>query len=126
MGALLVPIVLGLVVLVLAAVAVTRFTRREIEHGDQLRAADRPTLTYEVPPGQDPAVVLVALRHAGYDASADAGSGASSPVVIIGTTTGGAPDREDVRAALSRLDRVNVDPEADVALDLPPVRFTDE
>jgi hypothetical protein len=126
MGAVLVPVILLLVVLVLAAYAVKRFGRREIEHGDRLQNADRPTLRYEVPAGQDPAAVLTELRRAGYDASADSEPGPSSPVVIIGTTTGDAPDREQLRATLDRMDVVNVDPRVDVPLDRPAVRFMDE
>jgi hypothetical protein len=53
-------------------------------------------------------------------------AGYRSVMVIIGTTTGEAPDRENVRAALSRSDHVNVNPDSDGTLDLPPVRFTDE
>ena len=74
-----------------------------------LQNADLPTLRYEVPPGQDPAVVLVGLRQAGYDASADS-DGPPSPIVIIGGT-GSAPDREAVRRALTDLDGTNVVPQ---------------
>jgi hypothetical protein len=126
MGAVLVPVLLLLVVLALAAYALKRFGRREIQHSDRLQNADRPTLRYEVPAGQDPAAVLTELRRAGYDASADSEPGPSSPVVIIGTTTGDVPDREQLRATLDRIDVVNVDPEVDVPMDRPPVRFMDE
>ena len=126
MGAVLVPVILLLVVLVAAAYAVKRFGRREIEHSDHLQNADRPTLRYEVPAGQDPAAVLTELRRAGYDASADSEPGPSSPVVIIGTITGDAPDREQLRATLDQLDLVNVDPGVDVPMDRPAVRFMDE
>jgi hypothetical protein len=126
MGAVFVPIILIVIVLVLGAIAVKRFTRAEVEHSDRLQNADRPTLRYEVPPGQDPAVVLSELRNAGYDASADSEPGPSTPIVIIGADGGDPPDRERLRAVLERMDRVNVDPEADVALDRPPVRFMDE
>jgi hypothetical protein len=126
MAAGLIVVLFVVVALVLAAYALKRFGSREIEHSDRLQNADRPTLRYEVPPGQDPAAVLTELRRAGYDASADSEPGPSSPVVIIGTTTGGAPDREQLRATLERMDVINVDPEADVVMDRPPVRFLDE
>jgi hypothetical protein len=126
MGALLVPILLLLVAVVLGVLAVKRFTRAERHHSDRLQAVERPTLSYEVPPGQDPAVVLGNLREAGYDASADSEPGPSSPILIIGTHTGGPPDREDVRSVLDRVDASNVNPDDSVALPRPPVRFTDE
>jgi hypothetical protein len=84
-----------LVVLFAGAWAVTRFTRAEREDGDRLQIADRATLRYLVPPGQDPAVVLTELCAAGYDASADSEPGPSSPIVIVGTHSGVAPDREE-------------------------------
>jgi hypothetical protein len=126
MAAVLIVVLFVVVALVLAAYALKRFGSREIEHSDRLQNADRPTLRYQVPPGQDPAAVLTELRRAGYDASADSEPGPSSPVVIVGTTSGGAPDREQLRATLERMDLVNVDPEADVAMDRPPVHFMDE
>ena len=72
MGAALVPVVLILVALVLVWLVVRRFTQQEIARSDRLQNADRPTLRYEVPAGQDPTVVVIALREAGYDASPDA------------------------------------------------------
>jgi hypothetical protein len=126
MGAVLVPILLLLVVVVLGVLAVRRFSRAEIHHSDRLQAEGRPTLRYEVPPGQDPALVLAGLREAGYDASADSEPGPSSPVVIIGTTSGGAPDREDLRSLLRRIDDSNINPDDSQRLARPPVRFTDE
>jgi hypothetical protein len=126
MGAVLVPILLLLVVIVLGVLAVKRFSRAETDHSDRLQADQRPTLSYEVPPGQDPALVLAGLREAGYDASADSEPGPSSPILIIGTTSGGMPDREDLRSLLGRIDDSNVNPEDSQRLSRPPVRFTDE
>jgi hypothetical protein len=96
-----------------------------VQHSDRLQHSDRPTLRYEVPPGQDPAVVVAGLRQAGYDASADSEPGPSSPIVIIGAT-GGAPDREDVRRRLADLDGTNVVPEESAQVHRSRVRFLDE
>jgi hypothetical protein len=126
MGAVLVPILLLLVVVVLGVLAVKRFTREEVRHSDRLQTAERPTLRYEVPPGQDPARVLAGLREAGYDASADSEPGPSSPIVIIGTRGGGQPDREDLRSLLGRIDGSTVNPEERQRVARPAVRFTDE
>jgi hypothetical protein len=125
MGALLVPVVVLIVLLVVAAVVVQRFTRKELDHSDRLQAENRPTLRYEVPAGQDPALVLAGLRQAGFDASADSEPGPSSPIVIIGAT-GGAPDREAVRRTLADLDGTNVNPEDSAPVERPRVTFTDE
>lgn len=125
MGAVLVPVILLVVVLVLAAIAVKRFSRQERQHSDRLQADDRPTLRYEVPPGQDPAVVLAGLRQAGYDASADSEPGPSSPIVIIGAQ-GGEPDREAVRRTLADLDGTNVVPSESAPVERSRVRFLDE
>src|SRR5689334_3864818 len=110
MGAVLVPVILLVVLLVLAVLAVKRFSAREVQHSDRLQRDDRTTLRYEVPAGQDPAVVLAGLRQAGYDASADSEPGPSSPIVIIGARGGGDPDREAVRRTLADLDGSNVVP----------------
>ena len=125
MGAVLVPVLLVVIVLVIGAIAVKRFTRAEIDHSDRLQADERPTLRYRIPAGQDPALVLAGLRRAGYDASADSEPGPSSPIVIMGAT-GGAPDREAVRRALADIDGTNVVPEESGTVDRTRVRFEDE
>jgi hypothetical protein len=126
MGAVLIPVVLVLVVLLAGGYAATRFMRAERARSDRLQNADRPTLRYQVPPGQDPAVVLAELRAAGYDASADSEPGPSSPIVIVGTRSGSAPDREELRSVLTRISNANIDREAEPVDDVPPGRFVDE
>jgi hypothetical protein len=125
MGAVFVPVILLIVVVVLAWIALKRFGRREIQASDQLQNADRATLRYQVPAGQDPAVVLSGLRRAGYDASADSEPGPSSPIVIIGAR-GGDPDREAVRRTLADLDGTNVVPGESASVERSRVRFADE
>jgi len=125
MGAVLVPVIVLIVVLVLAVIAVKRFSRTEVEHSDRLQNADRATLRYEVPAGQDPAVVVAGLRQSGYEASADSEPGPSSPVVIIGSP-GGEPDREAVRRTLADLDGTNVVPQESGQVQRSRVRFVDE
>jgi hypothetical protein len=125
MGAVLVPVILIVIVLVAGAIALKRFGRAQVAHSDRLQNADRPTLRYEVPPGQDPALVLAGLHQAGYQASADSEPGPSSPIVIIGAG-GGAPDREEVRRTLSDLDGTNIVPEESGQVERYRVRFMDE
>ncbi len=125
MAAVLVPVILLLVAIVLVGLAIKRFSRAQVEHSDRLQYADRPTLRYQVPPGQDPAVVLSGLRSAGYDASADSEPGPSSPIVIIGSTHGD-PDREEVRRTLAAIDGTNVVPAESGQVQRSRVRFVDE
>jgi hypothetical protein len=125
MAAVLVPVIIVVVAIIAVAIAVKQFGRRELRHSDRLQNADRPTLRYAVPAGQDPAVVLAGLRQAGFDASADSEPGPSSPIVIIGAT-GAAPDREEVRRTLADLDGTNIVPEESGQVQRSRVRFVDE
>jgi hypothetical protein len=125
MGAFLVPVVLVLIVVVVGVAAVKRFGSDTVAQSDRLRATERPTLRYLVPPGQDPAVVLAALRGEGLDASPDSEPGPSSPIVIIGAD-GGALDREAVRATLVLLDETNINPDESGSPERGRVRFLDE
>ena len=126
MGAVLVPVILLVVVLVLAVLAVKRFSAREVQHSDRLQRDDRTTLRYEVPAGQDPAVVLAGLRQAGYDASADSEPGPSSPIVIIGARGGGDPDREAVRHDVAAVEIGEGAPDESAPVQQARPRFVDE
>jgi hypothetical protein len=126
MGAVLVPMLLILVAAALGWLAVRRFTQREVSRSERLQDADRPTLRYEVPAGQDPAAVLIGLREAGYEASPDSEPGPSSPLVIIGTPTGEAPDREQLRVVLARITGTNVVPSESETVQRHRVVFADE
>jgi hypothetical protein len=125
MGAVLVPLIFLVIVIIAVAIAIKQFGQREVQHSDRLQYADRPTLRYAIPPGQDPATVLAGLRRAGYDASADSEPGPSSPIVIIGAT-GAEPDREDVRRTLTDLDGTNIVPGESGEVQRSRVRFLDE
>ncbi|HEY3530128.1 MAG TPA: hypothetical protein VGK78_13360 [Nocardioides sp.] len=126
MGAyVLVPIVIIIVLIVCGVIAFNRFGRREMAQSDRLQYADRPTLRYQVPPGQDPVVVVTGLRRAGYEASPDSEPGPSSPIVIIGASDA-EPDREAVRRTLEDLDGTNVMPNESAEVERSRVRFVDE
>jgi hypothetical protein len=126
MGAVLVPVLIVVIVALLVWLAVRSFSHREHEHSDRLRAERSNALLYEVPPGQDPAVVLVHLESEGYDVSADDGAGAASPILIIGSRDSAEPDREAVRRALHECQSTNINPEESAALEPHAVRFVDE
>jgi hypothetical protein len=127
MGAVLVPVILILIVAVLVWLAVRAFSRREVDHSDELQ--QRPSghsVRYQVPPGQDPAAVLHHLESEGYDVSPDSERGPSSPILVIGTQEAGMVDREYLRRTIASFDETNVNPEESGHLDRPPVRFLDE
>jgi hypothetical protein len=126
MGAVLVPLLLVAIVVVAGLALTRRFTRETVTQSDRLQAPGRPTLRYQIPPGQDPAVVVAALGDEGYDVSPDSEPGPSSPIVIIGRRDGGEPDREAVRASLTLLDETNIDPPTSGPVERGRVRFLDE
>jgi len=126
MGAVLVPVILVVIVLILGGLAVRAFTRREVDDSNELQRAHRHSVRYQVPPGQDPAAVLHHLESEGYDVSPDSEPGPSSPILIIGTQDATVVDREYLRRAIASFDETNVNPEESGHLDRPPVRFLDE
>ena len=126
MGAVFVPVILVLIVVALVVVAIRAFSRREVEHSDQLQADHRYSVRYQVPPGQDPAVLLHHLESEGFDVSPDSGPGPSSPIIIIGSRDATAVDREAVRATIGELDETNINPAESASVDRGPVRFLDE
>jgi hypothetical protein len=127
MGAVLVPVILIVIVAVLVGLAVRAFSRREVDHSDELQQRpSRYSVRYQVPPGQDPAAVLHHLESEGFDVSPDSGRGPSSPILIIGTPEATVVDREYLRRTITSFDETNVNPEESGHLDRPPVRFLDE
>ena len=126
MGAVLVPVVLIAIVLVLVVLAVRAFSRREVDHSDELQYSHRYSVRYQVPPGQDPAAVLHHLQSEGYDVSPDSEPGPSSPILIIGTQDATVVDREYLRRTISAFDETNVNPSESGPADRPRVRFLDE
>lgn len=112
------------VVAVLVGLATGRLgstLRRSRERQEHLESARTPTLEYAVPAGQDPAVVLSALRQAGFVAATD--STTSGRHVLIECP--GGVDRERARVR-SVIESANVTaPDDGAPLDI-EVRFTDE
>lgn len=62
-------------------------------------------LRYNVPNGQDPAVLVAALSRAGYDAQDDPVAGGSS--LLIARRDGSAPARSDVRSLIERSNKTS-------------------
>lgn len=106
MSAALVPIVIVLAAAALVVLAVTGLTRRQ---NRQVAKSERPTtadVRYRVPEGQDPAVVLVALRDAGYEATGE------NDLVIVSVLSDTPEQRDRVRgvirdAGLSMEDKIS-------------------
>jgi len=120
MGAVLVPIVVVLALLVLGAVMIKRLGREGAERRDEVMTAAHP-LRYQVPAGQDPAAVLVALSRHGFEAVADPDDLHS--VVIMCPL--GSKQREEVRIVLENQAQQTLDPQ-DEHVPAGPVRFLDE
>lgn len=69
------PVIAALIVIGLVVVHVLRkqtgFVRTRSRIHDQLESDRTPTLAYDVPTGEDPAVILAALELAGYTATVE-------------------------------------------------------
>lgn len=122
MGAILIPILIVVIVVVALGMAAKGFVRTERERTDHVRA-EGSTLRYEVPAGQDPAEVIVQLVRAGYEVVPDATVGQSSEILIGGRGRKRAK-REEVRLLLEQMSRVGAEGGATGAP--PRVRFMDE
>ena len=120
MGAAYVLVILVVVALVVAGVLLARLGRHSAaKHEEVTTAPDR--LRYDVPAGQDPAAVLVALSRGGFEAVADPGN----PHVITVMLPLGPKQREEVRVLLENEAEQTLDPQ-DHHVPGGPVRFADE
>lgn len=125
------PLAIAAVVIVLAILAWVLVSSgvlaKSVQEGEVEAGVDaderRGALAYAVPPGQDPAAVLVALDQHGIHAEPETRAG--TPHVVVPRPDGTADEaawREEVRAAIGAADTSRVDPAPMHA----PVRFTDE
>jgi hypothetical protein len=120
MGAAYVLVVLVVVALVLAGVLLSRLGRHSVAQHEEVTAA-RDVLRYDVPAGQDPAAVLVALSRGGFEAVADP----ADPHVLTVMLPLGPHQREEVRVILEREAEQTLDPQ-DHHVPGGPIRFVDE
>lgn len=116
----LVPIVAALVVVAFLAALAWVLRNRNVDEAAKersLQSDETPTLTYLVPPGQDPAVLVAALEQSGFDASADVVGG---PQRLLVGAHQGRPDREKMPSIIEdAIDHAK-------PVDARPVRFVDE
>jgi hypothetical protein len=117
-----VPIVIGIVLLLVVVVAVLATATRGInERKEVIEDPDVETLTYRMPPGQDPATVVAALQHEGFTANADPVSGGHD--VVVACVEGRNAQRAQVRSIIAGTGSGD---EAPSSVEVPPVRFADE
>jgi hypothetical protein len=122
-------LVLVLVVVVVVVIAFLALTRggaagrwgRERAAAHEELAGPASTLDYEVPAGQDPALLVAALREEGYEAAPDPHR---TNLLHIECPSGPDRERSRVRATLGAVRSTAID--AGAPMDPGPVRFVDE
>jgi hypothetical protein len=114
-------VVLVLAVVVAAYLMLKRRTDAVAGKADRLESPQTETLTYTLPPGQDPAVVLAALERDGFTALSPVTGG--RPQVIVECPNGRERNREPVRRALEGAGTTGFEGEP---LDTHGVQFDDE
>jgi len=128
MGALYALIIVVVIALVAGAVMLQRLGRERQARHEQVEQAAH-TVRYDVPEGQDPAAVLVALSRAGFEAVADP-SDVHRITIVCPLGPG---QREEVRLLLEQetANTLEGQERGDHAVDPPPqggrpIRFVDE
>lgn len=121
MGALLVPLIVLVVILIAVGIGVRAWAARREAVAEDLARPTTSTLDYHVPPGQDPVVVLTALSTEGFSATADPHR---TDLVHISCPAGADRDRARVRATIASAHSTAIDTGA--SMDPTPVRFADE
>ena len=120
MGSAYALIAVVVVLLIVGAVMLSRLGRERAVRHEQVATA-RHTLRYDVPAGQDPSAVLVALSRGGFEATSDPTNSHAVTIVL----PLGSQQREEVRVLIENEAGQTLDPQDDV---VPggPVRFADE
>lgn len=123
-------IVLATVAIIVGAVLLLAFVfgrsgqalSEQIQHDRELAEPDVDTLDYEVPEGQDPAVVTTALSVNGLEAAADHVSGRQ--LVHIACSPADTLAREQARGVIEGIGTTSLD--AGAPMDPRRVHFVDE
>jgi hypothetical protein len=97
MGALYVVVIIAVVLLVAGGLALRRLGEHREAERERIETADH-TVRYDVPEGQDPAAVLVALSRAGFEALPAPGNAHALTI----RCPLGPQQREEVRLVLER------------------------
>ncbi len=101
----LVLIVLLVVAALLAFYVVVPWVRRQERERNEITDPRRESVVYEVPEGQDPAVIVTALRNDGLEATEVLRQG--RPRVVIACPEGRADLRARARAVIAHEARLN-------------------
>jgi hypothetical protein len=120
MGAAYVLVILVVVALVVAGIMLSRLGKDRAARHEEVTSS-RHTLRYDVPVGQDPAAVLVALSRGGFEAVADPIDHHALTIML----PLGVEQREEVRVLIENEAMQTLD-EQDEHAHAAPVRFTDE
>lgn len=94
----------GLVLVLLVLLAVRSWTLRQNRVEDAMREPGAVTLSYAVPPGQDPAALTAALMEAGFTCAADLDAGVDR--VLVACPDDG--DRAEIRRVIEAVHREGV------------------
>lgn len=119
-GATLVIVVLVVIAVVIAGLMFKRFGDENRRRQEAVRENPRQVLRYRVPEGQDPAAVLVALTHGGFEAVT---SPDDTQMVVVQCPMGADEQREEVRTLIENEAALNLE---DDPHNPGTVRFTDE
>ena len=110
-----------IVALVIAVIWVAPLARSRQRKSDVINAAHTPTLDYRVPEGQDPAAVMAALSHEGYDAALDP---RDMQVLRVHCPAGPDRDRARVRSIIEQVPATGID--GNVPVETHRIHFVDE
>ena len=117
-----IPLAIVVVLVLLVFAALISNARRRADHIEETREADIDLLRYHVPEGHDPAPVIAALEHEGFEVLPDARRMDRNDI-LIPCQQGKDRHREHVRAVIESVDKVNLD---DDRVPTGTVRFADE
>jgi hypothetical protein len=120
MGAVYVLVILVVVALVVGSIMLSRLGKDRAARHEEVTSADH-TLRYDVPVGQDPATVLVAVSRGGFEAVPDP---VDQHAITIKLPLG-PEQREEVRVLIENEASETLDPQDPRNSDR-PVRFADE
>jgi len=116
-------VIAGIIVLAIIVGAVVRFLHRQAAHQDELKSSPVDMLRYRVPEGQDPSIVVAALKKEGFDALPDVQGAGASHDVLIPCTDGVERHRAHVRSIIQSTEQINFEGDQ---RQIPQVKFADE
>jgi hypothetical protein len=117
------PVFIIFLVIVVALFALMRYVGRQGQHQTDVKSSPVDMLRYQVPEGQDPAIVLAALQKEGFHAIPDVHGAGASHDVLIPCPEGVDRHRAHVRSIIQGTEQINYEGDQ---RQIPQVRFADE